>query len=74
MDDEVLLTAQHQDDQAETLLLALKRGSGPAGLAAMAADAPFLSRRLVRPLLGCGRAELESYARARGLCWIEDDS
>lgn len=73
-DDEVLLTAQHQDDQAETLLLALKRGSGPAGLAAMAADAPFRGRRLVRPLLECGRAELEAYARARGLRWIEDDS
>ncbi|MFT4463731.1 MAG: tRNA lysidine(34) synthetase TilS [Sodalis sp. (in: enterobacteria)] len=74
VDDEVLLTAQHQDDQAETLLLALKRGSGPAGLAAMAADAPFRGRRLVRPLLECGRAELEAYARARGLRWIEDDS
>ncbi|CAK8737632.1 tRNA(Ile)-lysidine synthase [Sodalis praecaptivus] len=73
-DGEVLLTAQHQDDQAETLLLALKRGSGPAGLAAMAADAPFRGRRLVRPLLECGRAELEAYARARGLRWIEDDS
>ncbi|WMQ74984.1 MAG: tRNA(Ile)-lysidine synthase [Sodalis sp.] len=73
-DNEVLLTAQHQDDQAETLLLALKRGSGPTGLAAMAADAPFHGRRLVRPLLECGRAELEAYARARGLRWIKDDS
>lgn len=73
-DDEVLLTAQHQDDQVETLLLALKRGSGPAGLAAMAADTPFRGCRLVRPLLECGRAELEAYARARGLRWIEDDS
>lgn len=74
MADEVLLTAQHQDDQAETLLLALKRGSGPAGLAAMAANAPFRGHRLLRPLLGCSRTELETYARARGLCWIEDDS
>lgn len=73
-DDEVLLTAQHQDDQAETLLLALKRGSGPAGLAAMAADASFRGRRLVRPLLDCSRVELEAYARERGLRWIEDDS
>lgn len=72
--DEVLLTAQHRDDQAETLLLALKRGSGPAGIAAMAADAPFRSRRLVRPLLDCSRAELEAYAREHQLHWIEDDS
>lgn len=72
--DEVLLTAQHQDDQAETLLLALKRGSGPAGLAAMAADAPYQGHRLVRPLLDFSRAELEAYAQARGLRWIEDDS
>lgn len=72
--DEVLLTAQHQDDQAETLLLALKRGSGPAGLAGMAADMLFQGRRLVRPLLECGRIELEMYARACGLHWIEDDS
>lgn len=72
--DEVLLTAQHQDDQAETLLLALKRGSGPAGLAAMAADAPYLGHRLVRPLLDFSRGELEAYAQARVLHWIEDDS
>ncbi|UDG79620.1 tRNA lysidine(34) synthetase TilS [Candidatus Steffania adelgidicola] len=72
--DEVLLTAQHQDDQAETLLLALKRGSGPTGLAAMASDTPFGKHRLVRPLLTYSRLELETYARERGLCWIEDDS
>ncbi|MCR3755961.1 MAG: tRNA(Ile)-lysidine synthetase [Sodalis sp. Psp] len=73
-DDEVLLTAQHQDDQTETLLLALKRGSGPAGLAAMAANTPFYGRRLVRPLLGCSRSELAVYAREHQLRWIEDDS
>lgn len=73
-EDEVLLTAQHRDDQAETLLLALKRGSGPAGLAAMAADMPFRGRRLVRPLLDCSRAELEAYAREHQLHWVEDDS
>ncbi|BAE75201.1 tRNA(Ile)-lysidine synthase [Sodalis glossinidius str. 'morsitans'] len=72
--DEVLITAQHQDDQAETLLLALKRGSGPAGLASMAVDAPYLGHRLVRPLLDFSRGELEAYAQARGLHWTEDDS
>ncbi|AGJ61329.1 tRNA(Ile)-lysidine synthase [Candidatus Moranella endobia PCVAL] len=72
--DECLLTAHHQDDQVETLLLALKRGSGPAGLASMTADMPFHDHRLVRPLLDCSRAELEAYACARELSWIEDES
>ncbi|AIN47004.1 tRNA lysidine(34) synthetase TilS [Candidatus Palibaumannia cicadellinicola] len=71
---EVLLTAQHQDDQAETLLLALKRGSGPAGLAAMAADSSFGCHRLLRPLLACSRAQLATYAVDIGLNWIEDES
>nr|WP_097032591.1 tRNA lysidine(34) synthetase TilS [Sodalis endosymbiont of Henestaris halophilus] len=71
---EVLLTAQHQDDQVETLLLALKRGSGPAGLAGMAADVPFRGHRLLRPLLNYNRAELEAYGHVRKLRWLEDDS
>ncbi|CUX95816.1 tRNA(Ile)-lysidine synthase [Candidatus Gullanella endobia] len=71
---EVLLTAHHQNDQAETLLLALKRGSGPAGLSAMAADLSYLGHRLVRPLLDFNREELELYAKTQHLHWIEDDS
>jgi len=72
--DDLLLTAQHRDDQAETLLLALLRGSGPAGLAAMPAVAPLGRGRLVRPLLALGRAELLAYARSRQLHWLEDPS
>ncbi|WP_019211529.1 tRNA lysidine(34) synthetase TilS [Yersinia massiliensis] len=72
--DEVLLTAQHLDDQCETFLLALKRGSGPAGLSAMAAQMPFAHSQLLRPLLGFSRQILESYARVHLLQWIEDDS
>ncbi|UVK77120.1 MAG: tRNA(Ile)-lysidine synthetase [Sodalis sp. Fle] len=71
---EVLVTAQHLDDQAETLLLALKRGSGPAGLAAMAANAPYYGHRLLRPLLACHQTQLEMYAHEHHLNWIEDDS
>ncbi|MFN6886575.1 ATP-binding protein, partial [Proteus mirabilis] len=48
---QVLVTAQHQDDQAETFLLALKRGSGPAGLSSMPAKMPFEQGYLLRPLL-----------------------
>lgn len=71
---DVLLTAHHQDDQAETVLLQLLRGSGPHGLAAMPALAPFGRGRHARPLLGFTRAQLEIYARAEGLTWIEDPS
>ncbi|WP_409519237.1 tRNA lysidine(34) synthetase TilS, partial [Pseudescherichia sp.] len=71
---EALLTAQHQDDQCETLLLALKRGSGPAGLAAMPAELPFYGTQLLRPLLNETRETLEQWACAHRLSWIEDES
>ncbi len=69
-----LLSAHHQDDQAETLLLALLRGSGPLGVAAMPGIRRFGDAWLARPLLGVTRAELETYARREGLDWIEDPS
>ncbi|XQK47278.1 tRNA lysidine(34) synthetase TilS [Escherichia coli] len=71
---EVLVTAQHLDDQCETFLLALKRGSGPAGLSAMAEVSEFAGTRLIRPLLARTRGELEQWALAHGLRWIEDES
>ena len=69
-----LLTAHHQDDQLETLLLALKRGAGVRGLAAMPSRQPFATGELVRPLLDCSRARLLEWARQHQLRWIEDDS
>ncbi|MEJ2611385.1 MAG: tRNA lysidine(34) synthetase TilS [Candidatus Thiodiazotropha sp.] len=71
---DLLLTAQHQDDQAETLLLQLMRGSGPAGLAAMPLLARFEPGWLARPLLQESRQTLEEYARQQGLNWQEDPS
>ncbi len=71
---DVLLSAQHRDDQAETVLLQLLRGAGPGGLAAMPAEAPLGAGRLVRPLLGFSRADLEAYAREQALVWVEDPS
>lgn len=71
---DVLLTAQHQDDQAETLLLQLMRGAGVAGLASM----PRLKARATgwhaRPLLGCSKEQLLDYANARALDWVDDPS
>lgn len=71
---EALVTAQHLDDQCETFLLALKRGSGPAGLSAMPERADFAGTQLIRPLLGEARASLETWAREHQLSWIEDES
>lgn len=71
---QVLLTAHHQDDQAETLLLQLLRGAGPKGLAAMPESSVLGHGHLVRPLLDISRAELRTYADQQSLRWIEDPS
>ncbi|MFB3304415.1 tRNA lysidine(34) synthetase TilS [Pseudomonas sp. AMR01] len=71
---EVLLTAQHRDDQAETLLFRLLRGAGVRGLAAMPPHRPLAAGYLVRPLLDVARGELEAYAHEHQLKWIEDPS
>jgi tRNA(Ile)-lysidine synthase len=69
-----LLTAQHRDDQAETLLLQLLRGSGVHGLAAMPARNAFGKGVHLRPLLDHSRNDLYVWALARGLTWIDDPS
>lgn len=69
-----LLTAHHQDDQAESVLLQLFRGAGGKGLAGIAALAPFGCAYLARPLLEVSRAEIANYADNHQLCWIEDGS
>jgi tRNA(Ile)-lysidine synthase len=68
----IIATAHTADDQAETVLLRLLRGSGPDGLAGI----PERSRdgRIARPLLAVTRAEIERFATARGLVWREDAS
>ncbi len=68
----VVFTAQHADDQAETVLLQLLRGAGPGGLSGMPAEAPFGAGLLVRPLLPWPRTALADYARDQGLVWVED--
>jgi tRNA(Ile)-lysidine synthase len=71
---ELLLTAQHRDDQAETLLFRLLRGAGVRGLSGMPSQRPLGRGHLMRPLLDVSRAELEAYATAHQLSWIEDPS
>jgi tRNA(Ile)-lysidine synthase len=76
IDADWLLTAHHQDDQAETLVLQLLRGAGPKGLAAMpeVRTRPAWHAAQLRPLLGVARDEIRNYAVAHGLAWVEDAS
>lgn len=70
-----LVLAHHADDQAETLLLQLMRGTGIDGLAAMSAVTPWRHSTIIRPFLKeHTRAMLETYAIEQGLSWINDDS
>lgn len=72
--DDMLLLAQHQDDQAETMLLQLIRGSGVKGLAAMPEIVKVNDYWQARPLLGVTRSDIQSYAEQSQLDWIEDPS
>lgn len=70
--DEVLLTAHHADDQFETLLLRMLRGTGVTGLAAIAPLREMAGISVGRPLLGFSRARIVSQAERWGLDWLED--
>ncbi|WP_229218600.1 tRNA lysidine(34) synthetase TilS [Rugamonas brunnea] len=76
----LLLTAHHLDDQAETVLLQLLRGSGPAGLSGMDAAnaAPGLldndTLLMARPLLSASRPQLEAYVAEHGIAYVNDES
>ncbi|MBM5570943.1 MULTISPECIES: tRNA lysidine(34) synthetase TilS [Deefgea] len=72
---DAILLAHHQNDQSETLLINLLRGSGPAGLAAMPVSRPLNPQiDLLRPLLQLPHTELLQYAQLHKLKWIEDES
>lgn len=74
LSDEVLILGHHLDDQVETFLLALKRGSGPKGLSSMKESKIFYKNILMRPLLIYSKNELFFYAIKNNLKWIEDQS
>ena len=75
---DILLLAQHQGDQAETVLLNLLRGTGVIGAAAMPFERPFgpqnLKLRLIRPFLELSRAAIDAYIDWQQLPFIDDDS
>ena len=67
---DLVLTAHHRDDNIETLLMNFFKGTGIAGLRGILPK----QNKLVRPLLFASRADLQAYAEARGLQWVEDSS
>ena len=71
---DVLITAHHKNDQAETLLLNMMRGSGSTGLRAIARLKNLGNGLLFRPLLNVTRHEIEQYAKDHQLEWVEDPS
>ncbi len=73
-ENDVLLTAQHQQDQAETLLLQLFRGAGPKGLASMASQFQLGDATVIRPFLTIKQNDILDYAQRHNLQWIDDPS
>lgn len=71
---EIILVAQHREDQLETVLLQLFRGGGLRGLSGMPAVMRFGAGELLRPLLAARKAEVLAYAATQGLQWVEDPS
>ncbi len=71
---DVLMLAQHREDQLETVLLQLFRGAGPAGLAGMPKQTAFAQGWLLRPLLDVAQQKVAYYAQKHRLDWIEDPS
>ena len=73
-ENETLLLAHHLDDQVETFFLRLLRGAGTQGLSGMPAQRDLARGELFRPLLAYQREQLQEYATAHKLRWVEDDS
>ena len=73
-EDDLLLMAHHADDQVETVLFRLVRGSGVAGLGGIPVCRALGQGKLWRPFLSFSRAQLQAWARQTGICWMEDPS
>ncbi len=70
----LLMTAHHADDQAETLLMRLARGSGLSGLGGVRSSRPVGALRILRPLLGWRKSELAAIVSRAGLVPVDDPS
>lgn len=71
---DVLLLAQHREDQLETVLLQLFRGCGLRGLSGMPEHAAFGAGIMLRPLLNTPKQAINDYAHGHQLSWVEDPS
>lgn len=71
---DILMLAHHRDDQVETVLQRLARGSGPLGLGGMALHSRLHGFSLLRPLLDIDREQLQAFASDHQLSWMEDPS
>ena len=74
LDADCIALAHHLDDQAETVLMNLLRGTGLKGARGMAGRSKWRGKVLWRPLLTLSRKDIVTYARAQGLEWVEDES
>ena len=71
---DIIMSAHHADDQAETILFRMTRGSGLTGLAGMAVERPLGTLTLARPLLGLRKHDLVDYCRSQAIAFIDDPS
>ncbi len=71
---DVILQAHHADDQAETIMFRMLRGTGAQGASGISKTRSLGLGQLQRPLLNYSRSDLEEYARVNNLSWVEDES
>lgn len=69
-----IATAHHADDQAETVLMRILRGTGPDGLAGIPPMGSWAGLQIMRPLLECSHAEICAWLESQGVSWREDES
>ena len=73
-EDEVIVTAHHEEDQVETFLLRLMRGSGARGLSSMKIKSQYHKKTIFRPFLKVPKSEIKEYSVTNQITFIEDDS
>jgi len=73
-EDEILCTAHHADDQVETILFRLFRGTGPKGLTGIASKVNINGINIERPILNLSKEQILEYANDNKLEWITDES